>query len=371
LKEVSYVKNITAFYRQKIDAVLEGMPDYRKASSGKTIFHFTPDPHKSFHRGNTDYFLHGRKETPIQPNTPKSIGSYIGKVQQIGNLFFTIDRKSTLTNGDGLCYFNEFEELEGLKINKIEGDKIYPSQPVTLNPKTDIYRNYDHAFEKLMQQKTAERKLALDITIDEQDAGFLLTFTDEDGIHITQTVQQEKLPAIKAEQAAEQIKVQLSKLGNTIFSLRHLQLNFLQPLFIPASQLSDWRREGVEMLLLQREKQYQRERRISDSLKKTSSLYKDKALNYLANVMNDKAKEYYLALGASTVAPAMEKAKPDEAVLMYCKHCIKYALKWCPKYFGDAPQTFREPLYLNNGKQLFRLEFDCDLCEMRVKTQNA
>ena len=366
LKEVSYVKNITAFYRQKIDAVLEGMSDYQKASSGNTIFHFIPDPNKSFHRGSTDYFLHGRKETPIQPNTPKSIGAYIGKVQQSSNQFFTIDRKKTLTNGDGLCYFNEFGELEGFKINKIENEKIYPAQSIVFEPKTDIYRNYDHAFEKLMQQKTAERKIALDITIDEQDNGFLLTFTDEDGVCITHAVQQEKSPAIKAEQAAEQLKIQLSKLGNTLFALRHLQLNFSQPFFIPASQLADWRREGIELLLSQREEQYQREVRAINQTKNLPAIYKDKTISYLCNVMNNKAKEYYLALGASNVKPAMEKTKPDDAVLMYCKHCIKYALKWCPKYFGDAPQNFREPLYLNNGKHQFRLEFDCGLCEMRI-----
>jgi collagenase-like PrtC family protease len=56
-KDMGYVKNITAYYRQRLDDVLEDRPDLARASSGRTAHFFLPDPEKTFHRGSTDYFV--------------------------------------------------------------------------------------------------------------------------------------------------------------------------------------------------------------------------------------------------------------------------------------------------------------------------
>ena len=60
LKDVHYVKNITALYRKEIDAILARRPDLCRSSAGETTFSFAPDAAKTFRRGATDYFVHGR-----------------------------------------------------------------------------------------------------------------------------------------------------------------------------------------------------------------------------------------------------------------------------------------------------------------------
>ena len=62
LKDVSYVKNVTAAYRQKLDAIFARRKEYTRSSSGKCRFDFKPQLDKSFSRGFTRYFLHGRSK---------------------------------------------------------------------------------------------------------------------------------------------------------------------------------------------------------------------------------------------------------------------------------------------------------------------
>ena len=95
LKEVGYVKNVVAYYRKKIDAVIDKYPDmYRRSSFGYSKVDFTPQLDKSFNRGFTTYFLHNRRPDAISsPNTPKSMGEIINDVNQ-------------LNNGDGISFFN-------------------------------------------------------------------------------------------------------------------------------------------------------------------------------------------------------------------------------------------------------------------------
>ncbi len=60
-KDMSYVKNITAHYRQMLDAIIEERGDLARASSGRTEHFFVPSTEKTFHRGSTDYFVNARK----------------------------------------------------------------------------------------------------------------------------------------------------------------------------------------------------------------------------------------------------------------------------------------------------------------------
>ena len=89
-------------------------------------------------------------------------------------------------------------------------------------------------------------------------------------------------------------------------------------------------------------------------------------LTYLANVMNREAEAFYREQGACRIAPAFERAEPAGAVLMFCKHCLRYSLGWCPKH-GGSRSPFREPYYLVSADgRRFRLEFDCQVCQMKV-----
>ena len=90
-------------------------------------------------------------------------------------------------------------------------------------------------------------------------------------------------------------------------------------------------------------------------------------LTYLANVANRRAANFYQVRGVSDVAPAFELSAPRGATLMFCRHCIRYAMGWCP-HRGGKPSPYREPYSLvsADGKR-FALSFDCKQCVMMVK----
>jgi len=360
LKNEDYVKNITSYYRKKLDAVLEGSTRYEKASAGKTTFFFESNPEKSFRRGATDYFLHGRQHDIVQLDTPKSMGEPIGKVKEIGEYYFTMSSAEKLNNGDGLCFVNAHGDLTGFRVNRVDGRRVYPADMPRLTEAVWLYRNQDHEFEKILQRKTSERKVGLQILFTETATGFSLQLTDEEGISSTFEVECEKQPAQKPDAVIENIKNQLSKLGNTIYEAMVIEIQIDSPWFFQASKLSEWRRQAVEQLDEVREKAYVRKpKRVA-----VPATFPVKQLTYLGNVMNAQAETFYREHGVEEVAYGFE-AKAEEGVpLMFCKHCIKFNLGWCPK--EDYKATFVEPLFLKNNDQMYELTFDCKLCEMRI-----
>ena len=89
LKDESYVKNITAYYRARLDELFTRRKEYARASNGNTYPQFTPSPEKSFSRGFTDYMLKNGKEDMASFNTPKSMGERMGCVKFVSRNFFT------------------------------------------------------------------------------------------------------------------------------------------------------------------------------------------------------------------------------------------------------------------------------------------
>jgi len=362
LKDVDYVKNITAYYRKKLDAVLEGNTRFQKASAGRTTFFFEPNPEKSFRRGATDYFLHERKDDIVQLDTPKSMGEAIGKVKEIGEYYFTMSSAEKLNNGDGLCFINPHGDLTGFRVNKVDGRRVYPADMPRLVEGIWLYRNQDQAFEKILKGKTAERKVGLEIVFREIANGFYIQLTDEDGTSILFQAACEKQPAQKPEAVNDNIKNQLSKLGNTIYEAIDISIQLDSPWFFPASQLSEWRRLAVEQLDKARENAYVR---VSNSNRKSiPANFPTTQLTYLGNVTNAQAEAFYREHGVEEIQPGFEVKAEEGVPLMFCKHCIKFALGWCPKQGYKA--TFKEPLFLKNNNQLYKLTFDCKICEMRI-----
>jgi len=360
LKDADYVKNVTAYYRQKLDAVLEGNNKFHKASAGKTSFFFEPNPEKSFRRGATDYFLHGRKPDIVQLDTPKSMGEAIGKVKEIGDYYFTMSSAEKLNNGDGLCFINPHGDLTGFRVNKVDGRRVYPADMPKLAEGIWLYRNQDHEFEKILQRKTSERKVGLEIVFREIATGFYIQLTDEDGVSILFQAACDKQPAQKPEAVNDNIKNQLSKLGNTIYEAIDISIQLDAPWFFPASQLSEWRRLAVDELDQARAKAYVRK------LKRDSipAVFPTTELSYLGNVINAQAETFYREHGVEDIQPGFEVKAEEGVPLMFCKHCIKYTMGWCPKEGYKA--TFKEPLYLKNNNQLYQLTFDCKKCEMHI-----
>lgn len=361
LKDVSYVKNVTAYYRQKLDAILKRRKEYIRASSGTVKLAFRPQLDKSFSRGFTDYFIHGRNSGIFSFDTPKSLGEEVGVVKEIRGNYLTVAGVKPFANGDGLCYLDERGKLHGFRVNRVDGNKLFPQEMPVVKPKTKLYRNFDQEFDRVMQRKSAERRILVAMQLEENNFGFTLTLCDEDDNRVSLTLQRAKEPARTPQ--SENLKNQLGKLGNTPFEAGEISINFSENWFIPSSEIADLRRRAVEKLLEVRRISY---RRPEGRFPHTVHPYPVQELTYLGNVMNGMAREFYHDHGVKRIAPAFEKEAPSGAVLMFCKHCIRYAMGWCPVRHKVKP-PFREPFYLISGDgKRFRLEFDCKRCEMKV-----
>lgn len=364
LKDVSYVKNVTATYRRKLDAVFARRKEYVRASSGTCRFDFQPQLDKSFSRGFTHYFLHGRSKDVFSFDTPKSLGEEMGTMKEARGNYLTVAGLKSFNNGDGVCYIDEQGKLQGFRINRVDGNKLYPQEMPRIKPRTVLYRNFDQEFEKVLARKSSERKIAVSVLLAENNFGFSLTLTDEDNNSVTLTLPREKEPARTPQE--ENLKTQLAKLGNTPFEAQRIDVDFTDNWFLPASVLSDLRRQAVDKLIAARHTTYRRELVM---LKSTSHTFPQTSLTYLGNVMNSRAASFYTNHGVQQVAPAYEQAPVDKAVLMFCKHCLRYSMGWCPIHQRER-SPYKEPYYLvsTDGKR-FRLEFDCKNCQMKVNAE--
>ena len=325
-----------------------------------TTLLFEPNPEKSFRRGNTDYFLHDRKHNIVQLDTPKSMGEPIGKLKEIGEYYFTMSSAEKLNNGDGLCFVNAHGDLTGFRVNRVDGRRVYPADMPRLTEGIWLYRNQDQAFEKILKGKTAERKVGVKFVFKETSNGFSLQLKDEEGISSTFEAECEKQPAQKPDAVTENIKNQLSKLGNTIYEAKEIDIEIDAPWFFPASQLSEWRRLAIEKLSKERENLYKRPSKREAKF----ATFPVKHLSYLGNIINAQAERFYNEHGVEKIMPGFEVIAEEGVPLMFCKHCIKFTMGWCPSEGYKA--TFKEPLFLKNNDQLYQLTFDCKLCEMKI-----
>ncbi len=367
LKDVTYVKNITAYYRQAIDKILARRPEYRRASKGVSTYTFTPQPDKSFNRGFTDYYITGRRTDVTSFATPKSVGEPIGHVKEVGRGFITVSSAKAMHNGDGLCYIDERGLLQGFRVNRVEGTRLFlKDMPRTLRARTPLFRNYDQEFERLLSRPSAERRIPVTMRLYEVPFGFALTLADAQGRNATVSLTCDKEPA-RTEQRAG-IETQLAKLGGTILMAERVDIDFTANWFIPSSVVADMRRRAVEayerVCKLKNENSKLRVNTTAPSVQSTSS---GGQLSFLANIAKQRAEDFYRAHGAVQVSPAFELNAPKGATLMFCRHCLRYAMGWCPRN-GGVKSPYREPYTLVSADgRRFALEFDCKQCIMMVK----
>ena len=366
LKDMAYVKNVTAYYRQLLDNMMSHDGEYRPASSGKCTFFFTPDLEKTFNRGFTDYFLRGRQPMATL-TTQKSLGKRLGKVTRLDRNSITIDTREALTPGDGLCFFSPKGELVGFQVNHVQGRTFQPNRmPDGLAVGTLLWRNNDQAFERQLQGRTAERKIDVDTILSDTPDGLMLTLTDGDGTRANATVICDKQPAQNPEKAQEQIVRQLSKTGDTPFRIARFENRCPQPWFLPAALLNDLRRQALTQL---------EEASVADHLarrghcptiaerQENSTPYFETILDYRANILNTKAETFYRRHGVKEMVYGLEKTLDyDGKALMTTKYCLRYELDMCLK---EHPETAGD-LFLRNNRNRFRLVFDCRQCEMQI-----
>ena len=356
LKDVAYVKNVTAFYRQKIDEILSRRPEYRRASYGHEHIDFQPCLEKSFNRGFTDYFLRGRTEDVSAPDTPKSVGEPVGHVKAVRGREIKVGGLTTFHNGDGLCYFDSKGRLQGFRVNRVEGNVLHLSEAMPEVPlHAPLYRNYDAQFVNLVSKKSDERTIMLDIVLTESDTGFLLSGTDETGRHVQLAFPDEKQTARTPQR--DRVAKELSKLGGTCYEAGSVNVEWEMDYFLPAARVAGWRRALVEKLLSLSQPPLVLPERPSADISVLDPV----------NVANRLARQFYEKTGDKPVLPAYELHEPKQgALLMTCKHCVRYSLGACNRHLHNR-RYLPEPLYLQMGDgRRFRLSFDCQQCEMHV-----
>ncbi len=378
-KDMAYVKNVTAHYRQLLDTFMDEHPEYHRRSDGKCTFTFQPRPEKTFNRGTTDYFVNGRKEDIGAFDSPKFAGDSIGYVAQVAEKSFTVHANVTLHNGDGLSYYAPDGELVGLRINRVEAaangeQRLFPSDMQLeqaaqhgqglgkLRAGTEVFRNHDQEFVRLLEKKSAERRIAVSVTLEDTPDGLALHLDDEIGVLASVSIAVDKAPAQNADKAEANLREGLGKLGNTLFYAKEINLRLAQPWFIPASVLNNLRRQGVEALENARQAAWQRPPRAEPV--DPPALYPESELSYLGNVLNHQARAFYTQHGVGLIESAYEANEQKGMVsLMITKHCLRYSFNLCPKQVkGIRP----EPMTLIRGKEKLHLRFDCKPCEMHV-----
>jgi len=374
-KDLPYVKNATAHYRQLLDEILEDMPQYAKSSAGHTSYTFKPQPEKTFNRSATDYFANGRQADIGAFDTPKFSGEELGKVRKVGKDFIDVATDVALHNGDGVCFFDVHKELVGLRVNTVQAldkytQRLFPNEmPADIRNNTQLYRNRDHAFMRLLEKDSAMRKIAVDAVLYETDDGFALTLTDEQGFIATAQVAAEKQPANDTQKAEASLRENLAKLGNTDFLATAISLELTQCWFLPASVVNQLRRDAVEQLIDIRTLAY--ERPPLRAVAEPPAIYPQDSLSYLANVYNQKARDFYHKHGVKLIDSAYEANETlDEVPVMITKHCLRFSHGLCPKeakgVIGVQGTVTAEPMTLISGNDRYTLKFDCKPCEMHV-----
>ena len=404
LKDIDYVKNVTAFYRKTIDEIIEGRDDLCRSSRGESNPSFYPNPEKSFSRGFTDYFIHGRQKYIDAPYSPKSMGEYLGTIEKVKNKSVTIKTNKELHNGDGLCFLDRENNLLGFNVNAVsrdasmlptikhidtsesrkvagsQGHKGIRSQTVTSNTDismmtrfkiegSKIFRNSDLVWQKEVEKSSGNRKIKIDLKLTDTEDGFALSakLHNEDSEYVTTNISIEKEIANNAEKALENIKNKISQWGDTEFSVAKIEIFFdnrqrTTAYFIRTSVLGEMKKDLVEKLKSYLIDKHRNERETFVK-PKTNAIYPKESLSYLGNVINNKSREFYELHGVTDVEDGLEKLKSnDELVVMTTKHCIRYANNICSKEIGKPATS----LYLVNDKGRFRLDFDCRNCCMKV-----
>lgn len=377
LKDMGYVKNVTAYYRRLLDDIMSADGRWHPASSGRCEFFFMPDLEKTFNRGFTDYFLSARKQMATM-STQKSIGKRLGQVTRIERNTITLKSREPLTAGDGLCFFDAQGLLQGFYVNQVNGTSFQPNRmPEGLEVGVSLWRNHDQAFEKQLLGHTCSRKITVKAELEDAPEGLKLTLTDSDGCTASALSAITKEKAQNPLRAMDQITKQLSKMGDTAFEVGEMMIFGMQctdnkefPYFIPMSVINELRRTVVNALEESRLIWHQSRRGHCPSLEErqlNNAPYFETELDYKANVLNAKMDQFYRRHGANIIEYGLESTHNySEKALMTTKYCIRYELGECLKNPQSGSFQGVNELYLRNNKNYFKLGFDCKNCCMRV-----
>ncbi len=353
LKDERYIKNVVAHYRRSLDVAIAEREGLCRSSYGTTTYDFTPDPAKSFTRGESEYFFDGKRRGVASFDTPKSVGEYMGRVVRSSARWFELDREHTIAAGDGICF-----SATGTNVNSVEGGRIFPNRMEGISVGVDIFRNYDHRFSQSLDRSRTRRALRVDVRVKMSEDVISMEFTRVDDSLSCEIVRHGNFaPATNEEKMMQTLHSQLAKMGDTHFTLGELSLEG-SIRFVPASLISDMRREGLSRLaevgFTMQHKPF---------VENLSAQFPDKALSCEENVTNRLAEEFYRSHGVERIASPLEATDDMSGErVMRSAYCLRREIGEC---LMEKPRLKGE-LFLQRGAYRYRLDFDCRRCEMSL-----
>lgn len=349
-KELSYVKNTTAYFRQKADGVIK-LRNLKKASSGNCILNFEPDLAKTFNKGYTDYFIHGRKKEMYSVND--IAGDFVGAAVNFKNYSFEIDSNTNLSIGDKLRYRDKDNKVKSIHITK-KNNCIYTCTETEDNLEgINLYRYFDAEANYIIKNSKNFRVIPVKIEIEEESDLYKINAYDEDNNKICLNYKKTQNSTSKKDLSEELAQIDIDEFvfEDIGFSGEYLYMNAKSIREQMAEKLRETRKINRPKL----------EKTTVDN----DCKYPDK-ITYLDNLVNSKAEKFYQRHGVTEIEKGMETNKIIKGKqILTGKYCIKNELNFCTKTCPTNPPP--EPWYLEDteGKK-HQVIFDCTKCEMKI-----
>lgn len=358
LKDISYIKNVVAYYRRRIDEELAVRPQFCRSSLGESIPDFTPDPAKSFTRGESSYMYEGKRAGVASFDTPKAVGEYLGRVARADAKTFTLDRSVDLAPGDGLCFISD-GALTGTNVNQVDARRVTPNKMEGITRGAEVYRNFDQRFRLSLDRSRTRRVIPTSAKVRFDEDGVVLQYIDCEGYTGEARLTESLDVASNLERMEQTLREQAVRSGDTIFRVDHVQIEG-EVRFVPLSKLGVLRREALERLNEERlqlrpEHNYAQENRAAQ--------LPEVKLDGHWNIVNRLSEQFYRDHGATHIERGLD-AQSDlhgERVLL-SSYCLRRELGECLR----EGSKLRDPLYIEHGAFRYRLEFDCKRCRMNL-----
>ena len=331
LKNASYVKNVVRYYSQKLDEVIERRPmEYCRASYGTVEGGFEASLEKTFNRSYTR-LLFSNEKTWANLQAPKSMGEKLGRVSQIRypnsqTMEILLENAALeLHNGDGFAFVSG-SRIVGFRADVAKDNRLKAKVIRELKPGMELYRNYNVAFERQLEEKSCKRFVRVELAYKGKREGESVwpefRALSEDGRRVE--VRLEPRPA--AQNVERQRALYATQLGKHSSDYRFTLVEAEgEAAFMNISELNAVRRTLAESL---------------------------DGLPLKAQPLLNRSERAVVQIDTGRRA----------GELMRSKYCVRKELACCLK---DKNSPRGELFLLNNGRK-FPLIFDCQNCEMAV-----
>jgi len=250
MKSKEYVGFLTKFYRQLMDSYLK-MEDIKVEEKEEKQL-------KSlFHREFTDGYLFYKKNI-LNMKTANHIGIPLGNVIEVNKKKIKIKLTEDLRQEDGIKFLpsdkgmivNFLYNERGALVNSAKkGEIVFLDNKVNLIEKDKVQKTIDKELIDHLQ-KLKKKKIPISMVVTITKENFKLMIQDEKN----KVFLQDRICEIAKNRRTtkEEIIEKLSRLGDTPFVLKKINVFLEENLFLPVSKLNEIRRQGVELLIEKR-----------------------------------------------------------------------------------------------------------------------